>query len=166
MCEISKKYNMPGYGSDYWILDFFNIDRRSLPDAIKNAILHNKNGFNNLNICKYPYKHGYHTAWDNKQIYYRSSYELEYAKQLDNDKISYDVENLRIEYWDSQRNVNRIAIPDFYINDTSTIIEIKSNWTYDEQNMKDRFLSYNKLGYNTKLILDKKEINCDISINV
>ena len=62
-----------------------------------------------------------------------------------------------IKYWDSQRNEYRCAIPDFYIPSTNTIVEIKSSWTLDEQNMKDKIKVYKELGYNTKLICDYKE---------
>ena len=47
------------------------------------------------------YKHGYHITWNNKKVYLRSSYEFDYAKLLDKQKINYEVENLRIKYWDS-----------------------------------------------------------------
>lgn len=53
---------------------------------------------------------------------------------------------------------SRGAIPDFYIPSTNTIIEIKSSWTLDEQNMKDKMKAYLDLGYNFKLICDHKEI--------
>lgn len=38
------------------------------------------------------------------------------------------------------------------------IIEIKSSWTLDKQNMKDKMKAYKELGYNFKLICDHKEI--------
>ena len=103
------------------------------------------------------YKAEWHTTWDDKEVYLRSSYELDYAKELDEKQISYEVESLRIKYFDTQQKEYRCAIPDFYIPSTNTIVEIKSNWTYDEQNMKDKFKTYKDLGYNTKLILEHKE---------
>jgi hypothetical protein len=42
--------------------------------------------------------------------------------------------------------------------ETNEIVEIKSSWTYDEQNIKDKFNAYKNLGYKTKLILDHVEI--------
>lgn len=101
------------------------------------------------------YKQGYHTTWDDKQVFYRSSYELEYAKKLDEQKISYEMESLRIRYFDTQKNKERIAIPDFYIPSTNTIIEIKSDYTLDEQNMLDRVREFK----NFKLILENKEMD-------
>lgn len=68
------------------------------------------------------------------------------------------MENLRICYWDSKMSCERISIPDFYLPKTNEIIEIKSNYTYDKQNMNDKFKAYKKQGYKVKLILDKKEM--------
>ena len=102
------------------------------------------------------YKHGYHTSWEGLEFFYRSSYELEYAKQLDEQKIPYRVENLRIRYFDTQRNKERVAVPDFYLPETNEIVEIKSTWTYNKQEMEAKFDAYKKAGYIPMLILDKQ----------
>jgi len=47
----------------------------------------------------------------------------------------------------------------FYLPDTNTIVEIKSNYTLDEQNMRDKFKAYKEHGYIYKLILNKKELS-------
>jgi hypothetical protein len=109
-----------------------------------------------INTAPTKYRQGYHTSWNGKTFYYRSSYELEFANQLDETKVDYDVESLRIRYFDSQKKRERLSIPDFYIKDTNTIVEIKSTYTYDEQNMKDRCKAYKDHGYNFKLFLQKK----------
>ena len=67
-------------------------------------------------------------------------------------------QNLVIKYFDSQKNEIRRAIPDFYLIDFNTIVEIKSTFTLDIQNMKDKFKSYKEFGYNCKCICDYKEI--------
>jgi len=67
------------------------------------------------------------------------------------------METIRIEYFDTILQSKRIAIPDFYLPETNGIVEIKSSWTYDEQNMKDKVKEYRKLGYDFKLMLNKKE---------
>ena len=103
------------------------------------------------------YKHGTYRTWEGKEIFYRSSYELEYAIYLDEQRIRYDVEDLRIRYFDTQKGEERIAIPDFHLLDTNEIVEIKSSWTYDEQNMKDKFAAYRKAGFISRLILDHVE---------
>lgn len=107
----------------------------------------------------FTYKASYHTTWNNKIVYLRSSNELVFAKELDDSKIEYEVENLRISYFDTILNKERIAIPDFYLPATNTLVEIKSTYTLDIQNMKDKFKAYNKLGYNTRLIVDFKDVD-------
>ena len=92
-------------------------------------------------------------------MYLRSSYEEDYAQLLDASKIKYEVEKLRIEYYDSQEQEKRTAIPDFYLVDTNTIVEIKSSWTLDVINMLDKLKAYKELGYKFKLILDHKEVD-------
>lgn len=47
------------------------------------------------------YKCGWHTTWDNKEVYLRSSYEKEFALQLDNKQVPYTVEGLRLTYYDT-----------------------------------------------------------------
>jgi len=97
-----------------------------------------------------------------KRVYLRSSYELDFAKILDLQKIDYDVECLRIKYFDTLTNKYKCAIPDFFIPTTNEIFEIKSNWTLNLQNMKDKFLEYERLGYKPHLILEHKEVDVDL----
>lgn len=134
-------------------LKYFGIKSRTLSECARNSIVKGKL----VPPTNSQYKTGWHTTWTGSQIFYRSSYELEYAIQLDVQRINYEVEELRIEYWDSQRMKYRIAIPDFHLNDSNTIVEIKSNWTYDSINMIDKFQTYQELGYKFKLILEKIE---------
>ena len=77
---------------------------------------------------------------------------------MDKNKIEYEVETLRIKYFDINRNEYRCAIPDFYIPGENLIVEIKSDWTLDIQNMKDKIKAYNELGYKVKVICEHKEI--------
>ena len=101
---------------------------------------------------------GWKDSWNGTKIFYRSSYELAFSEELDRTKTAYEVESLRIRYWDSQKNKERTAIPDFYLPETNEIVEIKSSFTYDEQNMKDKFEAYRKAGYFPKLVLNGKEM--------
>lgn len=52
----------------------------------------------------------------------------------------------------------RVAIPDFYLPESNTIVEIKSDYTYDKQNMDDKIKAYKEHGYKYKLILEKEEV--------
>lgn len=153
LTDLSKKYNV-NFQTISGIFKQLEIKTRSNSEAVRLAHMQGKVSIGS----SYPYKHGWHITWDNKKVYYRSTYELDYCKILDDDKVDYNMENLRIEYWDSQQNSFRVSIPDFHLPDTNEIVEIKSNYTYDEQNMKDRFKQYKKLGYLPVLVLDHKEV--------
>lgn len=153
--DIAKIYGFKNHTSVVNIFNILNISRKTLSQSNKDGFLLGKG--RDFQNTKSNYKHGWHTTWDGRKIYYRSSYELDYAQQLDKQKIVYEVELLRIEYWDSRLNEYRVAIPDFYIPKENLIVEIKSNWTFDEINLKDRYKRFNELGYKFKLILDKVE---------
>lgn len=101
-------------------------------------------------------------SWEGKTYFLRSSFETEYANYLDRNHIKYDVEKIRIKYFDTQLNKERIAIPDFYLPEYNTLVEIKSSYTIDVQNLKDKFKSYEKLGYKVKLIYDHKETDINL----
>lgn len=152
--ELAEKYNHNNFGNFSKLLKSIDVSIRRVREAI---ILNYKLG-KTVSSVNTKYKHGYHTTWDNKKVFYRSSYELDYAKYLDENKIKYEMEALRIKYYDSQRCIERIAIPDFYLPDTNDIIEIKSSYTYNEQNMKDKQLAYFKHGYKLSVILDHIKI--------
>lgn len=67
---------------------------------------------------------GYHNTWENKRVFLRSKLEFIYAKYLDNQKISYELEK-------KIYNINgRTYKPDFFIthsDGTLEIVEIKCN---------------------------------------
>lgn len=152
--EISKMFNLQ-YNT---IFDYFKKNNLQLRNNSDAGILSFKENRSKINITKSKYKTGWYTNWEGIKIYYRSSYELKFAEQLDKNKISYDVESLRIEYYDSQTNKIRTAIPDFYLKDSNTIIELKSRFSFNRINMTDKFQSYKKLGYNFVLYVDNKEV--------
>ena len=109
----------------------------------------------------FNYKDGYHITWDSKRVYLRSSYEFDFAQMMDESKTLYEVEPFRIHYFDTQQQKERIAIPDFYLPETNTIVEVKSKWTFDKQNMIDRRNAYLKLGYDFKLLYEHKFVDLD-----
>lgn len=166
VAEIKEKYQYPYIANRlYMVMKRMNIQIRDLSEAIKNTIYQ---GITNIPqpTKNYRYKHGIHISWNNKQFFLRSSYEFEFAKQLDEKQIEYEVEWCRIKYWDSELNTYRIAIPDFYIPSTNTIYEIKSSWTFIKQNMLDKFKEYKKLGFNVVLVYEKKEYSFEEMINI
>ena len=153
--NICKLYNYPNIGNlTAKIFHYLEIPSKSVKISTKENYIEGRL----LPNLSHKYNDQWYTTWNNKEVYLRSSYELDYAKELDKQQIDYEVENLRIKYWDSQKQEYKCAIPDFYIPLTNTIIEIKSNWTLDKQNMKDKIKAYKELGYNFKLICDHKEI--------
>lgn len=103
------------------------------------------------------FKQGAHTSWEGHKFHFRSSWEERYMQELDEKKVPYLYEAFRIRYFDTQKNEERVAVPDFFLPDTNTIVELKSSYTYDEQNMKDRFKAYQERGYKTILLLDWQE---------
>lgn len=156
--EIAElfKYPFPGNLSNK-VFRYLNIPTKSLSQAIQENIKMNR-----LTIPDtIHYKSGHHTTWDNKVFLLRSGYEFDFAKFLDEQKISYEVEKIRITYFDTQQNKERIAIPDFYIIETNTIIEVKSKWTLDKQNMIDKRDAYLKSGYNFKLWYEHEFVELD-----
>lgn len=117
-------------------------------DSLKNNIELKRSSF---------FKDSIHLSWNNKSMYLRSGLELDYAKYLDSLRVDYDVEALRIPYFDSEKDKFRIAKPDFYISDTNTVVEIKSEFTYNYDNMKCRAKEYLNRKYKFVLVLDHKE---------
>lgn len=154
--EICKRFNYPNVGNlTGKIFKYLGIPSKSCKDKNKESVFYRKK----LEDLRSQYKHGWFKTWNNKEVYLRSSFEFNYANFLNSNKIDYDVECFRIKYFDSVKNEFRCAIPDFYLIESNTLVEIKSDWTLDIQNMKDKFDEYKKLGYNVKLILNNKEVD-------
>lgn len=157
--DIYDKYNCSKYINHsetiLWILKKIGINTRGWSESTKNAIFQGKK----VIPSPYGFCSCWHITWNNKEVFLRSSYELDYAKELDIQQIEYEVEFLKIKYFDSQKKEYRCAIPDFYFPDTNTIVEVKSNWTLDIQNMKDKFKAYKEQGYNCKLLYEHKFVD-------
>ena len=157
--DIYNKYNCKEYfNNSETLLHLFKdwkFPIRSYSKAVKNAWYTGNLELGNIYT---QYKCGWHVTWNNKNVYLRSSFELDYAKELDKQQIDYEVEFKHIKYWDSQKQEYRCAIPDFYIPKDNMIVEIKSLYTLDKQNMIDKKKAYLDLGYKFKLICDHKEL--------
>jgi len=161
LSDIGKKYKI-NFQTLSNIFKKIGIKTRTLSESEHVAIKNGKMNYENTN--PYPYKNGYHITWDGRKIHYRSSYEKDYYKKLDEQKIYYETEKLRLFYFDTEKNKRRIAIPDIFIPSENLIIEIKSFWTHNEKNWKDRLKTYKKLKYKVKLVIGEsrkniKEIN-------
>lgn len=110
---------------------------------------------NGINYSQTKYKTGWHVDWRGISHFYRSSYELKFYEHLDSKKINYQTESMRIKYFDSKEQKIRVAIPDVIINN-KLIVEIKSLYTLDSENMNDKFLAYKKHGFRPMLVLNHK----------
>ena len=151
--EIQKLYGIKSERTIELLFPFLKIETRNQSEAQVLAILNGKHDIPNSNY----YKCGWHTSWENKQYFYRSSYEEDYMNELDDRRISYDGEIFRIPYFNTTKNTWSVAIPDIYLPDTKTIVEIKSDYTYIKQEMIDKSNEYKRLGFNFKLVLEHIE---------
>ena len=156
--DIAKLYNYKSSCTNItqkFFKKYLDIPVKCLSYSVRENYIEGRNKINNFNN---QYKQQWHTTWDGYEVFLRSSYELDYAKELDSKKIHYEVESLKIKYFDTLTSTYRCAIPDFYIPSLNLIVEIKSTYTLNVQNMKDKMAEYNKLGYTAKLICDHKEL--------
>ncbi len=153
--SIQQIANMVGYKSStgsFAILLSKLIKFRNFKQAAKVAIEVGR--FKITSETKYHC--GWHTTWFGAKVYCRSSYEKDFCDELDAKKIQYSMEALAIQYYDTQLQKMRYAYPDFYLPDSNTIVEVKSKWTLDKQNMKDRIAKFLELGYNFDLLYEHK----------
>lgn len=156
--HICEKYGYPDPGT----LSAFM--KRNLNMSLRSASAAGREAYKQGRLTpsdSQQFQCGEHITWDCKTVRYRSSYELDYYKILDLQHKRYEVEPFRIQYYDTIKCVIRTAIPDIYLIDENKIIEIKSKYTYDAQNMKDKVKAYHTHGYNFTLILDKEEHNIE-----
>lgn len=157
--EIKEKYDFEKPVENLvHVLKSMGISLRPYEVALRNAVKKNRVIIPNT---KNQYKCEWHVSWENVRCYLRSSYEKDFALILDSEKKPYRVEFLKINYWDSQSKCYRIAIPDFYLPQTNEIYEIKSDYTFNKQNMIDKFIEYKKLGYTPFLMLEHKKYSWD-----
>ena len=149
---IVKKYNYTGTTENFVhiLKDGFGFKLRTFKESTSVSIEEGRYKINSA----YSFKTGYKMTWDGKMFFYRSSYELKYSEYLDDQKIKYNYESLRIKYFDTEKNKTRIAVPDFYLIDYNQIVEVKSRVTFKKQNIIDKFESYIKHGYDPLLFYE------------
>lgn len=156
--QILEKYRI----MSNTMFNFFKrhgISLRSISESLQNAVLCGKIEFRGKDGC---FKSGWYSDWSGVDHYYRSSYELNYYKILDSKKIEYQTEKVRIKYYNSQENRTRIAVVDIYTPNNNTLIEIKSDYTYNYFEMQDRVNEYKNLGYNFMLVLEGEEYRSEL----
>lgn len=158
---FNKKYSKPE------IKQLVGVDTNSLFRYFKKNDINLRNGSEALSNAfetgrsKLPqghphYKCGWHTSWQGRAFYYRSSYELKYCLFLDEKRVPYEMEFRKFLYYDTQEKKNRFAIPDFYLPLENRIVEIKGAWTYDAIEMEDKSKVYVEAGYNFTLLREEE----------
>lgn len=153
--EIAKKYNYYDAANMCGILTRLGIVRRNHSQSNILAISESRIKLPVFGTC---YKHGWHTTWDNKQVYFRSNLEKIICEYLDDKHIIYEVETKRIKYWSSIKNSFHISIPDFYIPKYNLLVEVKGLYFYNEIDINDRKKSYLENGYQFRLYLENQKV--------
>lgn len=92
-----------------------------------------------------------------KKLTLRSYWEKIVAEFLDRNKFCWEYKTKRIPYWDTERKIEAVTIPDFYIPETNTIIEVKSNAEFNSQKTRDKIVGIKNKGFDVFLI-GKNEI--------
>ena len=83
----------------------------------------------------------------NDTIYVKSSFERAFAAALDALNISYSYENVRIQYYDTEKQCDRTYIIDFTVhmhNNKDILVEIKPAKFTNTQNARDKTLAAQK----------------------
>lgn len=66
------------------------------------------------------------------------------------------MEPFTVDYYDTTLKRKRFAIPDFYLPEYNIIVEVKSDYTYNRQNMIDKAKAYIEQGYDFILEYEHK----------
>lgn len=100
-------------------------------------------------------KSGKSLPYGYKKVYYknkifRSNWEKIVAEFLDKHNIKWEYENLIVPYYDTTRGIMARTIPDFFLPEHNTIIEVKGR-NSDSAQTKDKMDAIHHYGYNTFL---------------
>lgn len=133
------------------------VNFRTISEGITNAIVNN-NFIHTTNVNPI-YQQGYHSTWDGRKVFLRSSYEFKLAEKLDKISEFYEVEFLRLKYNDTSGK-EKIYITDFYLPKRNLVIETKSEHFYslDKENIDLKKEAVLKNGYYFQLMF-KKDID-------
>lgn len=148
LTEMANKYNHPNIRNFYKIFISLGIQVRSVSEGVKHFILNHPD---HSMPSSFRFKRG-HITHNGKTYYYRSSYEETVFLELFKHNIDFEYENYRCEYYDTVRRAIRIAIPD--ITYKNILLEIKSEYTYNETNMIAKSHSYVADGYDVYVLVD------------
>jgi|688.fasta_scaffold592742_2 hypothetical protein len=153
MLTLMKQFDIPSSKTMDTVFRLFDIEARSFSEANINAIMSSRSL---PHTAKNTFTGIHHKSWFGETFYLRSTYEEEYANILDTAQIKYFVEHLRIKYFHKTQNRYRIAVPDFYLPESNAIVEVKSSYWLDIDEMLNKKEAYLDLGYKFHLQLDHK----------
>ena len=108
----------------------------------------------NAEICKKYRNTRWHETWDKKKVFYSTYDELQFAKKLDRLKTRYEINAIQIPYFDSFFGSERIAIPNFYLPDDNTLIEVRDQENFNQAELHDRLTQYVRNGYECVVIYE------------
>lgn len=151
--EQAKKKREQTLLDKYNVTNVMQLDsaREKISRYATKRVLDNSNNFGKCN----KFKNGFfYSTKNNKQFYYRSSYELKFMQELENDinVKFYEVEPFSIKY--EYDGIIHRYIPDFIINNY-LIVEIKPRWMMRDPQTIAKIETANKFaiqnGYKFKL---------------
>lgn len=93
-----------------------------------------------------------------KDLILRSEWERIMADFLDRNGFVWEYETKRIPYFDSERKIEAVTIPDFYIPSLNLIIEVKSNGEFNSQKTREKLNGIRERGFNA-ILAGRKEIS-------
>lgn len=151
MLTIMKEFGIPSSRTMDILFREFEIAARTLSEATTLSIEQER-----IDPIKnwHSFVHIWHETWDAKKVLLRSTLEKRLAEFYDTRQIRYEVESLRLKYFDPAQNLYRVAIPDFYLPDDNRIVEVKSTYWLDIENMRAKARGYVDLGFKFSLYLD------------
>lgn len=153
MLTIMKEFGIPSTRTLDILFREFEIQARNLSESTLLSIENKRSDpVKNMKCLKRIW----HSTWDGKQVLLRSSHEQTFAEYLDKWQITYEVECFRFRYFDKDKNCYRIAVPDFYLVKQNRIVEVKSCYWFNEQNMRAKATAYRDLGFQFSLFLDRQ----------
>ena len=138
---------------DYLKLFGFN-KFRNVSEGVKLSFKEGRVSLSEVNK-NYNFIHGWYKLKNGNEFYYRSSYELEAIKFLENKNIDFTLNTFHTSYISSEDNEEHEAFPDFYLPKYNLVIEMKNYKNFKEKDLQERYLFIKNLGYDFIVITCK-----------
>jgi hypothetical protein len=111
-----------------------------------------------VKLSDYGRKIPYYSKLSNKKLILRSYWEMVVTEFLDEAGLKWTYEPFSIQYWNSEKKVFAFTVPDFFIPDYCTIIEVKGNGEFNSKKTIDKINGIRSFGFRT-FLFGKKEID-------